>query len=84
MSSELEELRTIAEAAVVRPGDTLVLRAGADATLIDLERFRDQALPLLQQRLPGVEVLLIYGVEQLVVHRPNEDTGLSDLRDGGA
>lgn len=72
MSSELEALRYVAEAAVVRPGDTLVLRLGKDVTPVQLARFHDGALPALKERIPGVEVIIVGGVWQLIVHRPGE------------
>lgn len=79
MSSDLTDLlQEVGEAAIVRPGDTLILRLGERVSADQFARFRDGALPALKERLPGIDVLLVGGVEQLVVHRPNEDTGLSD------
>lgn len=76
MSAELAELlQSASEAAVVRPGDTLILRLGTDVSAEQFARFRDGALPPLKERLPGVEVLIVGGVEQMVVYRPGEGDG---------
>ncbi|MEU8278231.1 hypothetical protein ACFYOK_37310 [Microbispora bryophytorum] len=76
MSAELAALlQGVEEAAVVRPGDTLVLRLGAKTSPAEFERFRELGLPKLKERLPGVEVLLVGGVEQMLVYRPGEGDG---------
>lgn len=72
MSSEMEALRRVEGAAVVRPGDTLVLCLGKDVTPEQFARFCDGAGPALKERIPGVEVLLVGGVEQMLVYRPGE------------
>ncbi|MGW5259680.1 hypothetical protein ACWEQG_01815 [Microbispora sp. NPDC004025] len=76
MSAELADLlESVEEAAIVRPGDTLVLRLGEGVSAEQFARFRDGALPALKERLPDVELLLVGGVEQMVVHRPGEGDG---------
>jgi len=76
VSAELAELlQGVEAAAVVRPGDTLVLRVSPDVSADLLHRMSEEALPALKERLPGVEVLIVGGVEQMVVHRPGEGDG---------
>lgn len=76
MSAELAEpLQDVEEAAVVRPGDTLVLRLGANVTADQFARFRDGALPALKERMADVEVLPVGGVDQMLVYRPGEGDG---------
>lgn len=70
MSDERDLLAEVAEGLVVRPGDTLVLRFGKDVSVDDLARFREQAMALIKERTPGVEVLFVGGaVEQIAVVR---------------
>ncbi|MEV7805000.1 hypothetical protein AB0O28_18825 [Microbispora sp. NPDC088329] len=76
MSAEaVELLQGVEEAAVVRPGDTLVLRLGERVSPEQFARFRDGALPALKERLPDVELLIVGGVEQMLVYRPSEGDG---------
>ncbi|MEO3875542.1 hypothetical protein ABGB18_42745 [Nonomuraea sp. B12E4] len=65
-----ETLASLAEALVVRPGDTLIVRLSADMTVEQFTRFRESIEPTLNEKLPGVKVLIIGGVEQLAVYRP--------------
>lgn len=59
----------VAEALVVRPGDTLLLRVG-DMSPAQFQRFRDDVGPRLGERLPDVKVVVIGGVEQIAVYHP--------------
>lgn len=71
MSADLAPLG-IEEGVVVRPGDTLVIRLSKDTSIEDFTRFRERALPMLKERLPGVEVVFLGGVEQIAVVRAGE------------
>lgn len=63
-------LEGIAEALVVRPGDTLIVRLAKDATPDQLVRFRETTAAAFKEKLPGVEVLFFGGVDQVAVYRP--------------
>ncbi|WP_405149450.1 hypothetical protein OG589_14570 [Sphaerisporangium sp. NBC_01403] len=70
--SELE-LPAVDQTVIVRSGDVLVLRLGADVSLAAFEMIREQLMPAFKERLPGVEVLLLGGgVEQMAVFRRDE------------
>lgn len=58
------EVPAIGEASVVRPGDTLIVCVGKDVSMQWFQQFRDEALPKVKERLPGVE--------QIAVYRPGE------------
>jgi hypothetical protein len=60
------DLLDVIEAIVLRPGDTLVVRVSAGATLQQADELKARAREL----LPDVGVVVI-GAEQLVVHRPD-------------
>ncbi|MGW6910263.1 hypothetical protein [Streptomyces sp. NPDC054940] len=53
---------------VIRPGDTALVRLSKDTPRVQLERLAD----LLRERLPGVDVLLLAGVDGIDVYRPGE------------
>lgn len=55
----------------VRPGDTLIARVGqrTAAELAEAAAWRVE----MQQLLPGVEVLVVHGVDQLLVYRPDDE-----------
>lgn len=64
-----EDVARIAEAVVVRPGDTLVLALGADVNPAQMESFVEQ----IKHRLPeGVTPLVVDGDIHLYVLRPGE------------
>lgn len=67
------ELPPIEQAVVVRPGDVLMLRLGADVTLAQFDMFREQAAQAIKERFPGVEILFLAGgVEQVAAFRRDE------------
>ncbi|MEU0426447.1 hypothetical protein ABZ235_23110 [Streptomyces canus] len=51
---------------VIRPGDTILVRMPRDTPCVQLETVADR----LRERLPGVEVLLLAGVDGVDVYRP--------------
>ena len=51
---------------VIRPGDTILVRMPRDTHRVQLEKVVDR----LRERLPGVEVLLMAGVDGIDVYRP--------------
>lgn len=62
----------VAESLIVRPGDTLILRLTSDISPEQFHRIRGNLEPQMKERLPGVEIMWIGGVEQMVVYRPDE------------
>lgn len=60
-------LPDVEQTAVVRPGDTLIVRVRPNIPPEQLQRCAD----LLKERLPDVEVCLI-GAEELAVYRPEK------------
>jgi hypothetical protein len=54
--------------AIVRPGDTLILRLAERARPQDVEEVR----AAVREALPDVEVLIIGGVEDMAVYRPGD------------
>lgn len=74
MSDSLPEyqLRTtdLDDVTVIRPGDTLVLRLASEVPPCRL----DQVTRTLRDRLPGVDVLIIGGVDGLAVYQPDSDS----------
>ncbi|MEV4096958.1 hypothetical protein [Streptosporangium saharense] len=66
-----QPLLEIAEALAIRPGDTLLLRMPSNVTEAQLARCRDHLAPSLKERLPQVEVIVLGGVEQMAVYRPD-------------
>lgn len=66
-----QSLPGVAEALVIRPGDTLILRLDSGLTPGQLEARRDRLVPSLKARVPGVEVIMLGGVEQMAVYRPD-------------
>nr|MDT0660857.1 hypothetical protein [Micromonospora sp. DSM 115978] len=61
------ELEGVAEALIVRPGDTLIVRFNQRTARSDLDPV-DKAL---REQLPGVDVIVI-NAEQIAVFRPTE------------
>lgn len=57
-------VRVTVDVTVIRPGDTALVRMPRDTPRVQLERVAD--------RLPGVEVLLLAGVDGIDVYRPGE------------
>lgn len=55
-----------ADLTVIRPGDTVLVRMQRDIPRVQLETVADR----LRERLPGVEVLLLTGVDGIDVYRP--------------
>lgn len=70
MTAERDLLADVAEAVVIRPGDTLLLRLALNVTESQLERCRERLVPSLKAKLPGVEVIVIGGAEQIAAYRP--------------
>lgn len=56
----------IVQTAVVRPGDTLILRV-ADRTSME---YIDRCGNALREKLPDVEICFISGVEEMAIYRP--------------
>lgn len=74
------ELPVIEQAVVVRPGDVLILRLGEHVTGEQLAQLRDAATPMLQELLPGVEVVyLAGGFEQVAAFRVEDLTEVPPL-----
>jgi hypothetical protein len=71
----LEMVRRPVEGVVARPGDTLVLRFGADMSMEQFSRFKATAQQHLSEQMPGVRLIFMGGgIEQMAVYRPGEDT----------
>ncbi|MFF3848035.1 hypothetical protein [Streptomyces sp. NPDC002328] len=62
-------MRMTVETTVIRPGDTVLVRMPSGTPAVQMERIVDR----LRERLPGVEVLLLAGVDGVDVYRPGED-----------
>lgn len=58
------------EGVVARPGDTLILRFGADVSAEQFTRFKGVAEEGLLERMPGVKAVFLGGCEQVAVYRP--------------
>lgn len=61
-------LRMTVDVTVIRPGDTALVRMPRDTPAVQLETIADR----LRERLPGVEVLLLAGVDGIDVYRPGD------------
>lgn len=61
-----EQVTAILQTAVVRPGDTLILRV---ADRMPME-YIDRARKAIGDKLPDVEILLIGGFEEMAIYRP--------------
>lgn len=74
------ELRTtdIDEVTVIRPGDTLVLRLASEIPPCQVDQVTRTLRDRLRARLPGVDVLLITGVDGLAVYRPDAQAEAGD------
>lgn len=68
MTSTDEQLLEVAEAIVIRPGDTLVIRSAVALDAQSAERARERALAF----LPDLADVLIVCCDQLAVYRPDE------------
>jgi hypothetical protein len=62
--------------AVARPGDTLVVALGHEASLEDIREVAGE----MERRLPGVKVLVV-NANALAVYRPDPDPALRAVRD---
>jgi hypothetical protein len=60
----------VAEAVVIRPGDTLLVRVDA-ADRQHFDSLVSELTRALKKRMPDVELCFVAGVEQLLVYRPN-------------
>lgn len=67
--AERVEVQLMAEANVVRPGDTLLVRIAGEFTAAQAERVSDA----LRDQLPGVKVCVISGVDGVNVYRPTSE-----------
>jgi hypothetical protein len=67
--NEPEVLVQIDPAMVIRPGDTLILRAPLDVTAAMVHRMKERAAEV----LPDVHLVII-AAEQLAIYRPNDTT----------
>jgi hypothetical protein len=56
----------VVQVAMVRPGDTLIVRVPHDAEPEECLRIRAQ----MQESLPGVTVRMLAGADELVIYRP--------------
>lgn len=65
----------VCEALIVRPGDTLIMRLRSDVSREQFNALRENTEPMLKERLPGVEVMWLGGVEQIAVYRPDQTEG---------
>lgn len=75
------DLPLCADAVLVRPGDTLILRVKEHVTEEEYDRLRKGV----EARIPGVGVLLIGGIDQMLVYRPDEtktEQPATDQREG--
>jgi hypothetical protein len=63
-------VRVHVDVTVIRPGDTALVRMPRDTPRVQLEAVAER----LRERLPGVEVLLLAGVDGIDVYRPSEAT----------
>ncbi|MEV0616185.1 hypothetical protein AB0I81_22920 [Nonomuraea sp. NPDC050404] len=61
------------EGVVARPGDTLIFRVEKGTSPETFERFIKKAEPGIMERLPGVRVVWLAGVDEVAVYRPSED-----------
>lgn len=61
------DVRVAVDVTVIRPGDTALVRLPRDTPAVQLETVAER----LRERLPGVEVLLLAGVDGIDVYRPN-------------
>jgi hypothetical protein len=68
---EVPVIQGVAEAAVIRPGDTLLLVARPDMSDEDV----DHLARGVQDHLAGVHTVVVDCVEQALVYRPDELTG---------
>jgi len=73
-----ELLSGIKEALVLRQGDTLVVNLGRDVSLAEFETFRERISAEVKKKMPDVEVLVVGGIEQIAVHRP--DAAADDIQ----
>jgi heptaprenylglyceryl phosphate synthase len=56
-------------AAAARPGDTLILIAGSRVSEAQYENMVAE----IKERLPGLDVILLDGIGQVVVYRPDAE-----------
>lgn len=72
MPAVAESLDGLVEiAGPIRPGDTLVLRMRAEInTRKQLDEMADVISEAVKERLPEVRLVLLAGVEQVLVYRP--------------
>lgn len=61
-----DQVAEIVQTAVVRPGDTLILRV-TDRTPME---YIDRCGKSLREKLPDVEILFVGGVEEMAIYRP--------------
>ncbi|MGP4088539.1 hypothetical protein [Streptomyces sp. KR55] len=61
-------MRVTVDVTVIRPGDTALVRMPRDTPQVQLETIADR----LRERLPGVDVLLLAGVDGIDVYRPGD------------
>lgn len=60
-----DQVAEVAQTAVVRPGDTLVIRVDPRSVSAEVDRM----LSKMKQALPGVEVFVV-GAEEMAIYRP--------------
>jgi hypothetical protein len=60
-------MRVTVDVTIIRPGDTALIRLSRAVPHVQAEVIADQ----LRERLPGVEVLLLAGVDGIDVYRPD-------------
>ena len=64
MSEELD----VAEAVVVEPGDTLLLRIGGHVSMEHAHQVRESAM----RRLPLLADVVVFGCDQMAIFRPSK------------
>ena len=70
MNVKLKVATEFAEALVIRPGDTLVLRVARNISAAEADRARQR----IRDELPGLAaVVILTGFDQLAAYRPDGD-----------
>jgi hypothetical protein len=72
---ELDQLLAgVVEAAILRPGDTLLVRVGPGMSAQSVNEFSEHIRAKFKDQVPDVAVFVVGGgIEQMVVYRPGED-----------
>lgn len=66
-------LEGVVEAAVLRPGDTLLVRVGPRMSAQSVNEFSEHIRAKFKDQVPDVAVFVVGGgIEQMLVYRPGE------------